>query len=92
MTLRDLAVIGGTLVAEPASLPAFWRLAKCLPRALRARRTIMQRRRIDDETLAGWFSFEPVAVAMDQAWVEPGSGSPSAADVRATRSATTTTL
>jgi hypothetical protein len=62
MTLRDLVVIGGALVAEPGSLAAFWHLAKCLPRALRARRAIMSRRRIDDATLASWFSFEPVAL------------------------------
>jgi GT2 family glycosyltransferase len=62
MTLRDLVVIGGALVAEPGSLAAFWHLAKCLPRALRARKTIMTRRRIDDAALAAWFSFEPVAM------------------------------
>jgi hypothetical protein len=66
MTLRDLIVIGGTLLAEPGSLPAFWHLAQCLPKALRARRVIMSRRRIDDETLAAWFSFEPVAHAVGQ--------------------------
>lgn len=66
MTLRDLLVIGGSLVAEPASLPAFWHLAKCLPRALRARREIMRRRRIDDATLAEWFSFQPVSRAIGE--------------------------
>jgi GT2 family glycosyltransferase len=65
MTLRDLLVIGGALLCEPGSLAAFWLLAKCLPRALRARRTIMQRRRIDDDTLAGWFNFDPVSMPMD---------------------------
>jgi len=66
MTLRDLTVIAGAIFAEPASLAAFWRLARCLPRALRARREIMRRRRIDDATLAGWFDFEPVSVPMGQ--------------------------
>jgi hypothetical protein len=66
MTLRDLIVIGGTLLAEPWSLAAFWHLAHCLPKALRDRRVIMSRRRIDDETLAAWFSFEPVAQAVGQ--------------------------
>jgi GT2 family glycosyltransferase len=74
ITLRDLLVIGGALVSEPASLPAFWHLAKCLPKALRERRIIMRRRRIDDATLAAWFSFEPVAMAVGEpapaAWVE----------------------
>ena len=66
-TLRDLLVIGGAVVAEPRSLPAFWYLAKCLPQALRDRKTIMGRRRIDDATLAGWFSFRPVAHPVGQA-------------------------
>jgi len=67
MTLRDLLVIGGAVVAEPRSLPAFWRLAKCLPQALRARRAIMSRRKVDDATLAAWFSFQPVAQPVGQA-------------------------
>lgn len=61
MTLRDLVVIAGAVLAEPRSLPAFWHLAKCLPRALRARREIMSRRTIDDAALAAWFGFHPVA-------------------------------
>jgi GT2 family glycosyltransferase len=52
---RDLLVIGGCLLWEPSSLPAFWRAAKCLPRALRRRRWIMDRRRATDESLAYWF-------------------------------------
>ena len=62
MTLRDLVVIGGAVFAEPSSLAAFWHMARCLPRALRARREIMRRRRIDDAALARWFSFEPACV------------------------------
>lgn len=61
ITARDLLVIGGCLFWEPRSLPAFWRVMKCLPRALRERRWIMQRRRVDDETLARWFTVEPAA-------------------------------
>jgi GT2 family glycosyltransferase len=61
MTLRDLLVIGGAAFGEPGSLAAFWRLAKCLPQALRDRREIMARRRVDDQAVAEWFSFEPVA-------------------------------
>ena len=67
MTMRDLAVIGGAVLLEPASLPAFWKLAKCLPNALRARRIIRSRRRVDEETMAAWFSFSPVAHAAGQA-------------------------
>jgi GT2 family glycosyltransferase len=90
MTLRDLVVIGGAMFTEPSSLRAFWHLAKCLPRALRARRVIMRRRRIDDAALAGWFGFEPVALPM---WA-PAERAGSDAVVRAghTRPATTSTL
>ena len=43
MTLRDLVVMGGSIFWEPSSLPAFWRVAKCLPRAVKQRRQIMAR-------------------------------------------------
>ena len=59
MVLRDLTVIGGCLLTEPRSLPAFLRLAQCFPRALRNRRWIMRRRRASDESLAQWFSARP---------------------------------
>ena len=60
-TARDLLVVGGCLLWEQRSLPAFWRIVKCLPRALRHRRWIMARRRVTDESLAQWFSPEPSA-------------------------------
>lgn len=56
MTLRDLVVMGGAILWEPSSLPAFWRIAKCLPRAVAQRRQIMARRRVSDEELAELFS------------------------------------
>jgi len=59
MIARDLLVVGGSLLVEQKSLPAFWRLAACLPRALRSRRWIMSRRRATDENLAQWFSSRP---------------------------------
>ena len=59
MIARDLLVIGGCLLMEPKSLPAFWRVARCLPHALRSRRWIMSRRRVTDENLAAWFSTRP---------------------------------
>ncbi|MEO7651461.1 MAG: glycosyltransferase family 2 protein, partial [Bryobacteraceae bacterium] len=61
MTGRDLLVIGGCLLQEPASLPAFWRLAKCFPRAVEKRRHIMARRRVTDQYLASWISDDPVS-------------------------------
>jgi len=60
-TVRDLLVVAGCLLWEQQSLPAFWRIAKCLPRALDQRRWIMLRRRVTDESLAKWFSAEPSA-------------------------------
>jgi GT2 family glycosyltransferase len=56
---RDLLVVGGCLFWEPASLPAFWHAARCLPRALAKRRWIMQHRRATDDSLAHWFSYHP---------------------------------
>ena len=61
MTARDLLVVGGCMIVEPKSLPAFWRLAKCLPRAVRNRRWIMSRRRVADQDLAAWFDARPSA-------------------------------
>jgi GT2 family glycosyltransferase len=60
-TFRDLLVVGGCLLREPRSLPAFWYLTRGLRRALEQRRSIMARRRVSDETLAHWFSAEPSA-------------------------------
>jgi len=56
MTLRDLMVMGGSIFWEPSSLPAFWRVAKCLPRAVKQRRQIMARRRVSDEELVDLFA------------------------------------
>ena len=55
-TARDLLVVGGCLLWEQKSLPAFWRILMCLPRAVRQRRRIMERRRVSDESLAQWFT------------------------------------
>jgi hypothetical protein len=71
MTVRDLMVMGGAVLLEPASLAAFWHLAKCLPQALRDRRVILGRRRVDDAALATWFSFTPVAQPTGQTCVRP---------------------
>jgi len=64
MTIRDLVVMGGAVFWEPKSLPAFWRVARCLPRALHQRRQIMARRRVTDEELIELFQAPaPGAVA-----------------------------
>ena len=55
MTVRDLIVVGGSIFWEPSSLAAFWRVAKCLPRAMEQRRQIMARRRVSDDELVEMF-------------------------------------
>ena len=70
LTARDAVVCAACLVCEQSSLPAFWHLARCFPRALRRRSEIMRRRRVTDEMLAQWFKpdpqSQPVAVEFDQ--------------------------
>jgi GT2 family glycosyltransferase len=56
IAMRDLLVVGGAMFREPASLPAFWRVAQCLPRALQQRREIMTRRRVSDRELMALFN------------------------------------
>jgi len=94
MTARDLLVIGGALFVEPPSLAAFWHLLRCLPRALRARRTIMRRRRIDDATLAMWFSFEPMSMPIGESselWPQP-AGADAVVRAGSSQTATTSTI
>lgn len=58
---RDVQVIGYVLLREHSSLPAFVQIAKLLPRTLHKRRHIMQRKRVSDTYIAGWFAKTPVA-------------------------------
>ena len=67
-TARDLLVIGGCLLCEPGSLPAFWRMAQCLPRALAKRRSIVERRTAPEEYLASWFRSSPASRPLDP-WI-----------------------
>ncbi len=64
---RDVMVIGACLMYEHSSLPAFWRAARCLPRALRGRRQIMARRRVSDDALAWWFNAQPSTQPLEAA-------------------------
>src|SRR5262249_11052403 len=72
-TLRDLLVVGGCLLREPKSLPAFVRLPFCLPRAIRWRRSIMARPRASDDKLAPWFSSQPSAYPVDKVAFQVGA-------------------
>jgi GT2 family glycosyltransferase len=65
MTARDLIVLAACVMWEQESLPAFWHLAQCLPRALRRRRWIMSHRRATDECIAQWFRQEPAALRVE---------------------------
>ena len=67
MTARDLLVVAGCMVYEPTSLPAFWRLAKCLGRTLERRRSLMGRRRVSDEELAEWIDRQQLPQAAEAA-------------------------
>jgi GT2 family glycosyltransferase len=61
ITYRDLVVFGCCVVREHSSLKAFWYVARNWRRVLEKRAEIMRRRRVSDEYLASWFSYEPVA-------------------------------
>ena len=63
---RDVVVLAGCLLSEPASLPAFWRLAGCWRSAWHKRQEIFRRRRVTDEYLTAWFQQEPVAKPAEQ--------------------------
>ena len=56
ITMRDLIVICACLVREWSSLPAFWLVLRHLRSTWAKRRVIMQRRRVPDDRMVGWFS------------------------------------
>jgi GT2 family glycosyltransferase len=61
ITGRDLVVVGACLLHEHTSLRAFAYLARNWKRVWAKRREIMNRRRVKDEYISSWFSFEPVS-------------------------------
>ncbi len=75
-TARDLMVLGGCLLTEPRSLPAFWHVAGCLRRTLARRRDIMHRRRVTDEAMAQWFQPRPSSLPLKDASVVALAGVP----------------
>jgi GT2 family glycosyltransferase len=67
ITLRDMVVIGGCLLHEWSSLPAFSMVIKLWPRAWRKRREIMKRKRAGDASICSWFSDRPTSYPIDPA-------------------------
>jgi GT2 family glycosyltransferase len=61
ITLRDLVVIGACFIYEFHSLRAFALIARAWRRTFSKRRDIMRRRRATNESIARWFSFDPVS-------------------------------
>ncbi len=61
ITGRDLVVIGACLLRERTSLKAFTFVLRNWKRIRAKREEIMKRRRVPDEYLSSWFSFQPVS-------------------------------
>jgi len=61
ITARDTVVVICCLLWEHTSLKAFWFLAKNWKRVLTKRRLIQQNQRVDNEYIASWFRYTPVA-------------------------------
>ncbi len=61
ITGRDLLVIGACLLHEHSSLKAFGFILRNWRSVMAKRRDIMSRRRVQDDDLASWFSFQPVS-------------------------------
>ncbi len=61
ITMRDVVVVGCCLLWEHSSLRAFVFLFRNYKSVMAKRRIIQERRRVDDEYMASWFSFHPVS-------------------------------
>jgi len=61
ITARDIIVVTCCLLWEHTSLKAFWFLAKNWKRVLAKRRLIQRHQRVDNEYMASWFKYDPVA-------------------------------
>jgi len=61
ITLRDLIVVVCCVMREQSSLTGFWYVLRNWKRMMQKRNDIMARRRISDEEMAAWFSYEPVS-------------------------------
>jgi GT2 family glycosyltransferase len=61
ITARDLVVLGACLLHEHSSLKAFVYVARNWRHFKAKREEIMRRKRVKDEYIASWFSFQPVS-------------------------------
>jgi GT2 family glycosyltransferase len=61
ITCRDLVVMGACVLHEHSSLKAFVYLARNWKRVWTKRKEIMKRRRVKDDYIASWFSYQPVS-------------------------------
>lgn len=59
---RDLIVIGACVTYEFQSLPAFLFVIRNFRRTWSKRRQIMRRRRVPEDYMLSWFSYEPIAL------------------------------
>lgn len=66
VTFRDVGIVFYCLLFERSSLPAFYLFFRDFERAMRKRRLIQQRRRVDDAYIASWFRFNPVSLPLEQ--------------------------
>ena len=62
ITFRDAVVVAACVLTEHGSLKAFPFLIRNFGRFLAKRRQIMARRRVTDEYMQAWFSYQPVAL------------------------------
>jgi GT2 family glycosyltransferase len=79
ITMRDTVVLGCCMLREHSSLRALWYVAANWRRVLTKRKQIMSRRRVTDEYMASWFSYQPVSKPA------PASPAPQPAHQRAVR-------
>jgi GT2 family glycosyltransferase len=66
VTVRDVGILFYCLLFERSSLPAFYLVVRDFSSALRKRRAIQQRRRVDDAYIGSWFRFQPVSLPLEQ--------------------------
>jgi GT2 family glycosyltransferase len=78
ITARDLVVVSCCLLWEHTSLRAFIFLFRNWKSVMAKRREIMQRRKVRDEYIASWFSFDPVSKPAPKKFTASGARSKAA--------------